>query len=514
MSSRTELHPSKHEAGQAIIIIALGFVVLLAFTGLVVDVARVFVQRGELRRAVDAAGLAATGQFRTGATGAQITQAAINLIRSHGISDPSVIVETCNLAGTTFNSALCPPPDQPARKLVHVSAKADVSMLFLQLVGIPTVGVAADSTAEAAAVDAVLVLDTSESQAYDAPSAYAYNGNATKGCGPADVGQDNINACIKACNDSLTHPCYPLEKVKEAAKAFVDKMYSGYDRIAVVTYARNSDSPMPLGISLDDARQAITDMRANDSFPGETPGTPCSYLSIPGERWICGSSNPGGALLRASQEFSRPPLRPDALWVVIFLSSGGLNATDRPLSPIGDPLTDQFGFCPPKDPLDLLTRDNPPPCRDQQWSVHHPAPMITMTSPLYDAEDYAFDWATYLGEKPGEHGGGGLGVLVYTIALGQKAVCTTGATYSPGPPVVCGNWNPAYVDLGSNLPNTGELFLRYLAAVGDDGNAATDPCAGFQSGVQCGNYYFAPSGNELLGIFLQIAGRIFTRLSG
>jgi hypothetical protein len=429
-------------------------------------------------------------------------------------------VETCNLAGTTFNSALCPPPDRPARKLVHVSAKADVSMLFLQLIGIPTVQVAADSTAEAAAVDAVLVLDTSESQAYDPPSGYAYTGNMAKGCSPNDVGQDNINACIKACNDSLAHPCYPLQKIKDAAKAFVDKMYQDYDRIAVVTYARNSDSPYPLGLSLYDAKNQIDAMRANDHFPGETPGTPCSYLSIPGERWTCGSSNPGGALLRASQEFSRPPLRPDALWVVIFLSSGGMNATDRPLNPIGDPLTDQFGFCPPKNPADLLTRDNPPPCRDQQWSVHHPAPMITMTSPLYDSEDYAYDWATYVGSKPGEHGGGGLGVLVYTIALGQKAVCTTGATYSPGPPVVCGNWNPAYEDLDSHLPNTGELFLRYLADIGDNGeidpigSTNANPCYTALSGVQCGNYYFAPSGNELLGIFLQIAGRIFTRLSG
>lgn len=527
MSSRTDLHPSKHEAGQAIIIIALGFVVLLAFTGLVVDVARVFVQRGELRRAVDAAGLAATGQFRTGATGAQITQAAINLIRSHGISDPQVVVETCGAMGappngTTNNDNLCPPPGKPKRKLVHVSAQADVSMLFLQLVGIPTVQVAADSTAEAAAVDAVLVLDTSESQAYEGPSAYAYNGSST-GCGPADVGADNINRCIKACNDqAATHPCFPLQKTKEAAKAFVDRMYASYDRVAVVSYARNSDSSYPLGLDLNEAKNQIDALRANDHFPDEAPGTPCSYNTIPGERWLCGSSNPGGALLRASQEFSRPPLRPDALWVVIFLSSGGMNATDPPLNPIGDLLTDRYGYCPPKDPLNLLTRDNPPPCRDQRWSVHHPAPMITMTSPLYDAEDYAYDWATYVGEKPGEHGGGGLGVLVYTIALGQKAVCTTAPPqdYNPGPPVQCSNWNPFYEDLDSHLPNTGELFLRYLADIGDNGqidpigSEVPNPCYTAPSGVQCGNYYFAPTGDQLLGIFLQIAGRIFTRLSG
>jgi hypothetical protein len=107
-----------------------------------------------------------------------------------------------------------------------------------------------------------------------------------------------------------------------------------------------------------------------------------------------------------------------------------------------------------------------------------------------------------------------MGVLIFSIALGQKAVCTTGAVYSPGPPVVCGNWNPAYEDLDSHLPNTGELFLRYVAAIGDDGDPNTDLCAGVPSGFQCGNYYFAPGGNDLLRIFLEIAGRIFTRLTG
>src|SRR5512135_1095574 len=114
------------QRGQAIVLIAMGFVMLLAFTGLVVDVARVFVTRGELRRAVDAAGLAATAQFRQGATGQKITSAAYDLISAHGISTPAVIVETCDLAGTTTNIDLC---TTPARKLVKVTATATVPML-------------------------------------------------------------------------------------------------------------------------------------------------------------------------------------------------------------------------------------------------------------------------------------------------------------------------------------------------------------------------------------------------
>src|SRR5512144_260073 len=133
--SYTPSRRANPETGQAIVLIALGFVVLLLFTGIVVDVARVFTQRGELRRAVDAAGLAATGQFRTGAGGQQIRDAAINIIRAHGITDPNVEVQTCGAMGsfTTANPALCPPPGKPARKLVFVKAEAEVPMLFLQL---------------------------------------------------------------------------------------------------------------------------------------------------------------------------------------------------------------------------------------------------------------------------------------------------------------------------------------------------------------------------------------------
>src|SRR5512139_2986990 len=98
---------STAQRGQAIVLIAMGFVMLLAFTGLVVDVARVFVVRGELRRAVDAAGLSATSQFRQGATGPKINAAAYNLVLTHGILSPTVTVETCALGGTSINLDLC-----------------------------------------------------------------------------------------------------------------------------------------------------------------------------------------------------------------------------------------------------------------------------------------------------------------------------------------------------------------------------------------------------------------------
>ena len=507
---------TESQAGQAIVIIALGFIALLAFTGIVVDVARVFTQRGELRRAVDAAGLAATGQFRTGAGGQQIRDAAINIIRAHGITDPNVEVQTCGAMGsfTTANPALCPPSGKPARKLVFVKAKAEVPMLFLQLVGIPAVEVSGESTAEAASVDVVLVLDTSESQAYDAPSGLAYTKDPTKGCKPSDVGIDKVSACIKMCNDDPNKPCYPLQKIKDAAKAFVDQLYSGYDRVAVVPYSRASESAYPLGTDLGAAKAAIDAMRAYDFG-----GVECPYLGP--EPWKCGSSNPGGALKRAGVELAGDPakIREDSLWVTVFLSSGGLNSTDPLVT--ADPDSATWGVCPAKDPNNPASKNVPPPCRDQRWSVHHKAPTTTTDSYWYDSEDYAYDYATNLGKRPvDEAHPDGLSSLIYTIALGQKAVCTTGKIYNPGPPVVCGDWNPYYEDLDSHLPNTGELFLRYAADIGDNGQVdppgspVPNPCYTAPSGVQCGNYYFAPGGDDLKRIFLEIAGRIFTRLTG
>lgn len=59
----------------------------------------------------------------------------------------------------------------------------------------------------------------------------------------------------------------------------------------------------------------------------------------------------------------------------------------------------------------------------------------------------------------------------------------------------------------------GERLLRYMAAVGDDGDRVTNPCALAPSAVSCGNYYFAPEASALDAVFQDIAQRIFTRLT-
>lgn len=545
MNASTSHHtpPSAAQRGQAIILIAMGFILLLGFTGLVVDVARLFVARGSLRRAVDAAGLAAAAQFRQNATQDDIEQAAEQFIYAHGIVvdtqtfyDLAVItstirVEICDPEATPNDLTLCTQPLR--RKLVRVKAEADVSMTFLQILGVRTTRIYAESLSEAAAVDVVLVIDASLSQAYDPPSGLVYANmlgypdRTDLSCNPPSlgaIGQDyalTTFACAKACNDTPAHPCYPFRKVKDAAKDFIDNLYQGYDRVAVVSIDRLPEVIIPLTLDLTAAKNAIDTMRVTDYLPGygSNPGEPCPFIiSNPldptyYQPWKCTSSNMGRALLEAGAQFRTPPYRDDSLWVVITLGSGGADTTD--IFVTADSETQIFGFCPLKSPYGKSTL---PYCRDKQWSVHN-----ISTTAAYDAKDYAYDKATYLGlapdkSMPGHVPGGGLGVAMFSIGLGKKVVCDGGDTGYNGTtsPVTCnpapGNW---FVDPDTGYPNGAESLLRYIAYIGNTNDPAQpDPCAGRGLGEQCGNYYFAPDADGLQAIFLAIAGKIFTRISG
>jgi hypothetical protein len=90
----------------------------------------------------------------------------------------------------------------------------------------------------------------------------------------------------------------------------------------------------------------------------------------------------------------------------------------------------------------------------------------------------------------------GQGAVVFTIGLGDQVLQRYGTDPVPH----------------------GVRLLRYIAGVGDDGDPATDPCAGLydNSGeweTWCGNYYFSPTGDRLTSIFEDIASRMFTRIT-
>ena len=124
-------------------------------------------------------------------------------------------------------------------------------------------------------------------------------------------------------------------------------------------------------------------------------------------------------------------------------------------------------------------------CIDSNSNTCPPLSTHTTVSPPYSVLDYARDMvdeaALTRSANPNEPRGNEL--AIYTIRLGSMSV------------------------------GSAEPFLRYMAAVGDDGDRTTDPCASVAANTSCGQYYNAPTSDRLLPIFEDIASRIYTRLT-
>ena len=562
------------ERGQAMLIVAAAIIALIAFIGLMVDSGILFISNGHLRRAVDAAALSAATQLREGANPADLAKAAKEFMALNGVSPDTVIVETCNYA-TLTPADLCP---QPPRKFVRVTAEQTVRFAFLPIIGFGTFPISAGATSEAASVDAVIVIDTSESMCAGNPAGIPncpgiYNPND-----PAD--QDPGLEVYTGCNlTKLAFPndpagkCRPLWDAKFAAKAFVKKLYDGYDRIAVVTFDYKpwvhpigtdalsinlgDDDGLPDG----DAYAAIDGIDLHDdavpqsglNFGQFSPlNIDCTANGMP----ECTTpteakavlSTCGGCGIRVASSLLKSTGRPSALWVVIFLSDGATNVSDVPndtyLPVFRSNVPPEFpnGFCPGQ--IGSST-NNPlwgaPICTDGDFddgtgpkpyisepATRHCGPYhlngaatcppstiyvgiegYTTTVPggYYDVEDYARDFIDFAAltvnckdKRPGGEQCTGTGTDKYNE--NEKLVGSNMALYSIA------------LGVAALPPNfAGEELLRYMAAVGDDGDRVSDPCAGVTHKESCGNYYYAPSGAQLIGIFEDIAKRIFTRLT-
>jgi hypothetical protein len=174
------------QVGQSLIILALGFIALIGFVGIVTDVSLLFVRYSSLRRAVDAAAVAAAGQFRRvaddgavmgeAASLAQLTLAARQFIELYGLNPNDVLVETCRAQRVPRDGAGNPvltDPEVRARyeqlctneelKLVRVTAQIASPTVFLRLLGQPSILLTESAISQTAVIDVVLVFDVSES---------------------------------------------------------------------------------------------------------------------------------------------------------------------------------------------------------------------------------------------------------------------------------------------------------------------------------------------------------------
>ncbi|MGD8622401.1 MAG: VWA domain-containing protein [Anaerolineales bacterium] len=537
---------SKHtrSKGQAMVLIALAFVGLAAFIGLTVDAGILFIQIGHLRRAVDSASLAAANQFREGRTVAEMEAMADEFIDLNSLNPADAEIFICDLDNPTAGNTnsfhdldLCPedlngngwrgpyrPPSggvpaddaEVPRKFLRVEATMPVEFTFLPIVGFGSVDIHAEAVSEAASIDLVLVIDVSESMAYDAECGdgedddawaekYLMPGspptyNPSKGGSPDGLDDcsttssgvrgdwpDDIMRDPDICNDAdnnfangIDGQCHPFEEVRDAALSLVGQMNFPYDRMAVVKFDREAPDPPPSDLTSNDVAisSAITGMTVF-----KLPGCP----SDPPDPGPCTSTNIADGLTVAGNQFGTF-FREEAVPIVILLSDGAANAArDSAGTPI----------CP------IETRVYPL-CHDA-WFEEGPG----MFGP--DAEDYAVEAGYFVGCPEGISfptatttcSAPGQGAVVFTIGLGNKVTdddkCDT-AFY------------------GTCEEDQGEKLLRFIAAIGDDGNPATNPCKDssgnwLPKGTSCGNYYYSPTGSQLLPVFEAIASRIFTRIT-
>ena len=455
------------ERGQVLLLVTFAIVGIIAIMGLALDVGVMFIENARLRRAVDAAALAAALQFREGYTTTDLDRSAQEFLILNGIHDPHATVDTCSTDAT-----LC---TNPQRKLVRVVARATAPLAFLPVIGIDSAPIGAMAVSETASVDVVLVFDRSESMTYDAA-----------------VGNSMRDPSV--CNASSASPqgyvgdCEPFNTVKDAAISFVNQLYFPYDRVAVVTF----DQKPNVLLHFSNVKATVVSTIANLTvFQGEETGADPTgataiypsgnpsrfydgggtYLGLGCPQYTltgltpaaCTTTNIGGGLMLAGDEFAVPPVRQQSLWVVILLTDGVANAGygDNPSPP-----PTLLYYCP------LTTWSNAisyplvfPKCNDSTSHTRH----NPVGNPDYDAEDFAYDMADFIGQPAPV----GQNALLFTVGLGQQVTALSLVDSTP----------------------IGELFLQYAANTGN------------------GLYYDAPNSSDLREIFRKIAENIATRLA-
>ncbi|MBO9362504.1 MAG: hypothetical protein J7452_09910 [Thermoflexus sp.] len=498
--------------GQIVVLFALMLVGMLALTGLAMDGARLYAARNRLQHALDGAALAGSNQFRVGRTLADIRQAARDFLAAQGFDVATIRVYTCDDPGP-HAAELC---TTPRRKLVRVEAEVTIPMTFLRVVGWESARLSGTATGEAASVDLVLIIDNSESMAYDTPMVLASTNPIV--CIPTNSPDPNP-ACPRPqrprfCN--ATDTCEPFRSVRQAAMMFAAQMYYPYDRVAVVSFDRQARLWVDLngGTSFATVQNAIQSIRVYD--PSQNASTAkCAGMDCTSGNCIpvpvfepgagndprpCPSSNLQGALRLAYSVLAEQGRRAEtgALWSIVILSDAAANTTDPSTSSPDQP-TRNFGLCPKYSPPPAWGEPTwywgdpayRPFCQDGDFEERHPS-----TSVRYDAEDAALDMIDVLQEAK---------VVVFSIGYGRGM---HNLNVRPGE---------------GRDPDVGEKFMRYLADSTDGDNRADclqsgsnwfDPGAVWKPrGQPCSNYFYAPDASTLQQIFREIARRIFIRLN-
>jgi len=512
------------EHGQALVITMVAFMAIVGILGLVTDVGTLYLNFTRLKRGLDAAAVAAANNIRDSTIpqdqlNGMIRESARELLALNEIEDIySLKTYTCEDSGLPAAfAAECPASSEDQRKLAWVEATHRSPVFFLHLFGIDSIPITTHSIGEAATLDVVIVIDTSESMASE-----------TSGYNP-DFDPSSCNA---------SNSCQPLRDAKDAAKVMVDKFFDEYDRVAIVdynvkAYTHNPDPSDNILLESDHTLVKNT-IDAIPLYDGPSPGEILAHgdptlgeinpMDVDGDgvyyepKDIIGSTCIGCGI-RVAGDILKAQGRIDSVWVIVLLSDGATNLSDLPDA--GDPNNPvpagyTNGFCGGSIGDRLWTNEPNTSyswCKDSDPTTRHCGPFHANSTecppgavwagnntPPYDTEDYAMDMtdrvALLKSSNPNEPTTGE-DIAIYTIGLGQAA--------SP----------PDY---------DGEEMLRYIANIGDENvrnpvpdipndDFVPDPCDGAAHQTSCGNYYYSPTGAYLEQIFEKIAGSIFTRIS-
>lgn len=544
----------KNEKGQVLIIVALTFIALVAIVGLAIDMGYMYVSYARLHRAVDAAALAASGEFKRNYTAAALQGASDQLLylnlNGENTTDSTIFplreTETCDTyaakngllpvkanltqlieheknAGYQAGSRVC---TDPLRKIVRVRVRQIIPTFFLAVIGWHTYPIEAMSISEAATVDVMLAIDTSDSMTY----------------GWTGAGKSGEDANPNWCNaddptggaDGIPGSCFPFQDVKKAAYQFLDHLYFPYDRVGVVTF--DKDAIMRLPLSDDEAliestvlnlkvyegngkcQYYLSDIDAIDPKTQYPPNvgavaSPCrlhdnptdnvyQYLDCPAfygpapNAKDCSTTNIGdgvalsGAILTGSYTGVSsyypmpaggwPLVREEALWVLLLLTDGAANSGfDSINSRLCPATTTTWGWF----------DGGWPTCRDNNVKARHCWSIAdtncinaadttnSVDQANYDPDDRARDMFDVVASN---------GTLIFTIGMGK---------------------DPSIQKLDDiNVPPLppGEKLLQYGAfgTIPHKNNVAPK-----------GLYYFGDNQNALTRIFLAIANNLATRIN-
>lgn len=254
--------------GQALVILAVSFLAILAFVGIATDAGSLYITYTQLKRAVDASAVAAANNIKVHALGETVAQRKTKILESaremlllnRVTNVTSLQVYLCDDTGKPAEFAnICPniATGEAARKLAWVQATQDAPVYFLRLFGVQNVPLTVSSIGEAATVDMVLVFDVSESMASDT------NCGSDNSCTP---NYDPTKFDPSQCN--ANNDCYPLRQAKDAAKGLIQGLFDGYDQVAVVTFDYKATVRFPLSSDLSAAQNAIdTQVNVHDDAP-------------------------------------------------------------------------------------------------------------------------------------------------------------------------------------------------------------------------------------------------------